>query len=428
MTAVDRLEVLDARVTGALDEIAAPSRPDYLDDIFTVTARARQRPRWTFLERWLPMDTAVVRPAGRLRVPLRPLVLLLILAALLVAASAILVGSQRRVPPPYGLAGNGNIVYGAHGDLFVRDSLTDEPRLLVGGPGDQAGALFSFDGQLVAYDNVVDGVDHVSVANADGSNPRVILGEPFTGLTAAWSPDSRSMVLMTDNADGSKALWIAAADGSGAREVKVDGVAPLEAVYNPADDGSLLIRGLKAGYVDLYLINLDGRVLRSYGLQGGMLYGPDWELAGLAFSPDGQTIAHNVVLPQDRFGTDLIDVDGSNERVVPRPVDARPDYSQAWPVFSPDGRWIAMESWVGAIGGRATNQLAIAPADGSAPAHGVGPALPNQSLRKAWSPDGTKLLAAASDINIVYEIDPITGESSKLPWSSDTPDWQRVAR
>ena len=32
-----------------------------------------------------------------------------------------------------------------------------------------------------------------------------------------------------------------------------------------------------------------------YGLPGDMLYGADWELAGLAFSPDGRTIAYNVV-------------------------------------------------------------------------------------------------------------------------------------
>ena len=96
MTAFDRLDVLDARVSGALDEIAAPSRPDYLDDIFQVTARTRQRPRWTFLERWLPMDTAVVRPAGRFRIPIRSLAILLILALLVAAAAAVFVGSQHR--------------------------------------------------------------------------------------------------------------------------------------------------------------------------------------------------------------------------------------------------------------------------------------------------------------------------------------------
>ena len=102
MTAFDRLDVLDARVSGALDEIAAPSRPDYLDDIFQVTARTRQRPRWTFFERWLPMDTAVVRPPGRLRIPNRSLAILFILSVLAVAAAAVLGGSQHPYQAPVG--------------------------------------------------------------------------------------------------------------------------------------------------------------------------------------------------------------------------------------------------------------------------------------------------------------------------------------
>ena len=137
MTAFDRLDVLDARVSGALDEIAAPSRPDYLDDIFQVTARTRQRPRWTFLERWLPMDTAVVRPAGRFRMPIRALAILLILALLAAAAG----GRLRRLaaPDPGAVRPGGQrlLAYGSGGDLYVRDSLSGAPRVLVGGAGDQ---------------------------------------------------------------------------------------------------------------------------------------------------------------------------------------------------------------------------------------------------------------------------------------------------
>ena len=82
-----------------------------------------------------------------------------------------------------------------------------------------------------------------------------------------------------------------------------------------------------------------------------MLYGAYWELSGLGFSPDGKTIAYNSVEPGDRFRAQLVDVDGTNRRPIAPPVDAADNYSQAWPVFSPDGRWIAMESWVGVPGG-----------------------------------------------------------------------------
>ena len=152
-----------------------------------------------------------------------------------------------------------------------------------------------------------------------------------------------------------------------------------------------------------------------------MIYGADWELAGLTFSPDGRTIAYNSVETWRRFRAQLVDVDGTNRRPVTLPVDATDNYSQAWSVFSPDGRWIAMESWVGVPGGPATNQLAIAPADGSAPARGIGPKLPNQSIVKTWSPDGTKVLFASRDAHQLFEADPVTGASRSCPGRPSCP-------
>jgi Tol biopolymer transport system component len=433
MTAFDGFDLVDARVVGALDEIAAATRPDYLDDIFTVTAQTRQRPRWTFFERWLPMDTTATQPVGRIRAPLRPIALLLILGLLAIVATAFIVGSQRHSLAPYGPAKNGVIAYGADGDLFVRDSLTGAPRLLAGGPDVQGGALFSRDGQLVAFDNVVGDVDHVMVAWADGSNPHSILAEPFLNPTAAWSPDSRSLALTNESPNGNRTLWIAPADGSGARQIDLGNLVPYDAIYNPSNDGTILLRADSVvDGTDLYLIDETGHTVRKYNLPGTMLYGAQWELAGAAFSPDGKTIAHNAVedIPGDtaRFRTYLVDVDGTNQRELPAPPDAPVNYSQAWPVFSPDGKWIIMESWVGAPGGPSTNQIAIVPADGSAPARGIGPSLVNQGLLRDWSPDGTKVLVGVIDVNDTYEVDPVSGEYSKLPWTGDMPSWQRTAR
>ena len=46
----------------ALSDIGGPARPDYLTDIVVQAGRIRQRPAWTFLERWLSMDIAGRRP------------------------------------------------------------------------------------------------------------------------------------------------------------------------------------------------------------------------------------------------------------------------------------------------------------------------------------------------------------------------------
>ena len=48
----DRLE---RDLTTWLAETAAPRTPDWTDDIVLATAGLRQRPGWTFLERWIPM-------------------------------------------------------------------------------------------------------------------------------------------------------------------------------------------------------------------------------------------------------------------------------------------------------------------------------------------------------------------------------------
>ena len=110
MTAFDRFDPFEQRITAAIDEIAALRRPDYLDDVLRQTARSSQRPRWTFPGRWLPiMDTTLTGPGWRSSP--RPL-LLLALVALLVAAglAIVVVGSQVRVPAPFGPAANGALV------------------------------------------------------------------------------------------------------------------------------------------------------------------------------------------------------------------------------------------------------------------------------------------------------------------------------
>jgi len=79
-----------------LAELAPPRVPDYFDDMLKATARTRQRPAWTSLERLLPMQvSARLAPLG---LPSwRPLVLLLVLAGLLLAlATTFLVGASQR--------------------------------------------------------------------------------------------------------------------------------------------------------------------------------------------------------------------------------------------------------------------------------------------------------------------------------------------
>lgn len=435
MTTIDRFDPFERRIGEALDGIAPLRRPDYLDDILQQTARTRQRPRWSFPGRWLPVDTTLSRPTLFGRIPVRQLVVLALLVVLAAAALAFYVGSQKRLPSPIGPAGKGQITFGVGGDIYVRDTVSGESRLLIGGPSDQGGVVSSPDGQLIAYDNVVDGVDHAWVAGIDGSKPHQILDQPFTGGTFQWAYDSKSAVAITDSA-GYHQLWIAPADGSGAREIKFEHKLPYQATWDPTRPGVLLVRMAdidRGGHMDLYYVDAtSASILSRIDMSGLNLYGPEWEFAGLALSPDGGTIAYNSVEHDasglgEHFWVRLVDRDGANDRQLALPADVPPLYSQAWPVFSPDGQWLAMESWVTQPDGSGLNQLAVARLDGSVPTRQLGPAQFGHSLVKLWSPDGALVLTHFDTVDDMYLVDPVTGDAEKLPWKSDFPDWQRVA-
>jgi len=120
-----------------------------LEQALAATRDVGQRPGWTLPERWLPMQLSMARTPS-----MRPLLAMLLLALLIVAlvASVIFVGSQPPpLPPPFGLARNGAIVYGENDDLFIADRLDGTVRVLLGGPEADFAPVFSNQGDRVAF-------------------------------------------------------------------------------------------------------------------------------------------------------------------------------------------------------------------------------------------------------------------------------------
>ena len=79
----------------ALGDVGGPARRDYLADIVEQAGRVRQRPAWTFLERWLAIDIAGRRQGvPRAAVVVAPVLLL----AALLAVSVASIGSHRSQP------------------------------------------------------------------------------------------------------------------------------------------------------------------------------------------------------------------------------------------------------------------------------------------------------------------------------------------
>ena len=109
MTSDDRLS---ERLTAGLTDLAGSSAPDYRNDILRQVARTRQRPAWTFPERWIPVTLFAHREAPpRLWAPARPLRqtwLVLAAVALTVALIAgLVVGAGLLLRPQPGHLGIG---------------------------------------------------------------------------------------------------------------------------------------------------------------------------------------------------------------------------------------------------------------------------------------------------------------------------------
>lgn len=213
----------DRTVVAWLDEEAGQGRPDYFDEVLARTTRTRQRPAWSSLERWLPMQSTLrFVPAPRVAS-----LLIIIGLILAVGAAALWIGARHRLPQPFGPARNGAIVSSHDGDIFAVDAATHAERLLVGGKTFDFGPTFSRDGTMFMFlrgsgDAGDDQELSLAVANADGTSVREVT-KPGQGLDwLDWSPDSTQIVFLSRRtATGPNVINVVNVDGSGLTTIDV---------------------------------------------------------------------------------------------------------------------------------------------------------------------------------------------------------------
>jgi Tol biopolymer transport system component len=434
MTAFDRFDPFEQRITAAIDEIAAARRPEYLGEILAQTAQTSQRPRWTFPGRWLPAAALRDRWAV-VRMPSRPLLLVLLALLLAAAIGAAIVGSLTRGPSPFGLADNGLVGYATNGDLYVRDSLSTDPRLIIGSPDPEIGPWFSPDGRRFLFIRTTDGRDHLWVARADGSDVRPVLSDILVASNWAWAPDSRTIAVVND-VNGVSGLSLIDTETGRVRPMDLGAAAPLpDLAFRPPDGSELLVRvATGTTGVDFAIVPVDGGEPRLLGLRSEMLFGQQWENSGPVWSLDGERIAYNRVERDPETGYEHFRVytvrpDGSDD--IPIPGPPQPRIHEAWPTYSPDGASILVHRWTWNWEGGGAGWIAVLPADGSRSARNIGPRVPggqDTGLSKTWAPDGTRVLLRAENTRQVFSVDPVTNEWERLPWTEELPDWQRVRR
>jgi hypothetical protein len=321
-------ERLQRQLPEILDELALPAVPDYIDDILGQTATLRQRPGWTYPERWLPMDITVQAPVGLRQVPWRAIGIASLLV-LMLALAAVLIGSQLTRPAPlFGPAANGQIVFEHGGDLFVADADGRNARVLIGGETNDFYPLFARDGRTLFFGRTVEGGTAVMAADPDGTDIRRV--------SDAVIGDSESVVL---SPDGSKLGLIAFTNGvprlnlldliagGQLRIVDTGTIRPVRYVaWRPPDARELIFEGQPDGDVlslGIYAIRLDGTGLRQIGLQEGESPPEDnsptqISFQNLALSDDGSKAAYwnweTEVVPGESCSTHVVDLDSGLDR------------------------------------------------------------------------------------------------------------------
>jgi Tol biopolymer transport system component len=417
----------DRTVADWLDGQAGHGMPDYLDEVLSTTTRSRQRPWWSSLERWLPMQTTLrLAPVPRIA---WLLIVVALVAALGVAALAI--GSRYRQPaPPFGLARNGPILYGGTDlDIHSLDPATGATAVLITGAESDHRPLLSPDGSRLLF--VRDSTTReqgfgffmpmIMVANADGTDVGPLTG-PLTNLAGhvgnvVWSHDGTKVAVISD-IDAKPAIQVFRVDGS-VPPVVIDTnlLTGIDYLAFRAGDRELTFRGGTPDGNGLFAVGSDGNGYRTIVQKT--------EGDGASLSPDGTKIAY-----QTWDGTlgviHVVDVDTGVDAV---PVFDPPSTATSFdgePTWSPDGTRFLFVRYV--VGDH--NNLMVAPSAGGRRIE-VGPAMPNASkgVFAAFSPDGSKVLASYDADGATWLFDP-TGSTTGTKLSSSIAQaatWQRLA-
>lgn len=345
------------QLRAALGDVGGQVRPDYLTDIVAQAGRMRQRPAWTLLERWLPMDIAVRRQG----VP-RAAVLFASLSLLvaLFAAAIVYVGSQPNQSersPRLGIfaPAAGRIVYGDEEGIWgvdpaapaaaTRVQLTSEAGIPLGWSGDGTQLLFmrndptptvpfatnlfilhadgtetqlTQDGMEMWGATIAPNGSRVVYAARDvaaaPSGPAGLFafdatgGQPIRiaeeGERPTFSPDG-SQIAYVINKPGEGHVWVADADGSDAHEILTDEPALLRGVdelaWSPTGD-RIAMGDQGEGHVAIYTFAPDGSDFTKVITGGAVAF----------WSPDGSQIAYLRPYDGPRPGLAIADADGSN--------------------------------------------------------------------------------------------------------------------
>jgi hypothetical protein len=203
--------------------------------------------------------------------------------------------------------------------------------------GEEHDPEYSPDGTRIAFRSDRDGNSEIYVANADGSSPVRLTNHTGYDLNPAWSPDG-SRIAFRSGRDGNDEIYVMNADGSNVVRLTTNAAFDGKPSWSP-NGSRIAFQSNRAGNNHIWIMNADG------SNQTALTSGTNSDEVP-AWSPDGSKIAFaRDFTCYDQWGYSyyctnivVINTDGSGTF---RFVSPQSEYEPAW---SPDGKWIAVES------------------------------------------------------------------------------------
>jgi dipeptidyl aminopeptidase/acylaminoacyl peptidase len=241
-------------------------------------------------------------------------------------------------------------------ELWLQKTEGREPqRLAVAGPGD-GGVQFSPDGKHILFLSSRDGGEQVWLADFDSATSAVTNPKKLTTIAteadnARWSPDSKSVVLVSSVYPDCPAITLS--DAKAGDKCNADRDAAQAASKVKAQIFSHLLyrhwnhfTGDKRSH--LFLVSVENGALRDLTPNDARDV-PPFSLGGeggFSFAPDSKELAFTENLdeePATSTNADIFTLDLTDPSAKPVKVSTSPggDFS---PAYSPDGKWLAWRS------------------------------------------------------------------------------------
>ena len=231
------------------------------------------------------------------------------------------------------------------------------------------GASFSPDGRFIAFSFVGEGNPphgDVHLMTADGRNEVVVAGHPAEDKLIRWTPDGRSLILLSDRS-GTWDLWT----------VHIN-------------------RGKQQGEPEL--------LKKDFA----------WDSMVLGIAPDG-SLYYGTQSSSGRLYNGAIDLETGKVLVPPAPVTTRYTGQLSMPTWSPDGSNLAYISRRGSVTNGWANDLLAIRSTAIGEERFLSPRL-RYFNQISWAPDGRSIIALgiSETEDGLFRIDAETSEISKL--------------